>query len=128
MCLGRFLASVAILIATGPAYASCTVCDQVVTLNAKLAECYLAKYDDVLASLDNGSKLFTKVDLSTCGKPEDLEKGFAGLPTIGKTPRRLKLIYILDKPGINCIKADLLARSTPIDPVAEIDLTRCAGP
>lgn len=112
-------------ITAGPALAACAVCDQLVTLNAKLAACYLDKHDEVVASLRDGSKPFTKVDLSTCGTPEDLEKDFAGLPTVGGAPRRLKLVYILDKQGADCLLADLKARKDPIDPLAEIDVTNC---
>lgn len=125
MRIHLLLVSLLAFTGTSPVLAACAVCDQVVTLNAKLAECYVGKYDEVITNLGDGTKPFTKVDLSTCGTPEDLEKGFAGLPTVGGTPRRLKLIYILDKQGADCVLADLKARKDPIDPLAEIDLTDC---
>lgn len=115
-----------VLISTSPAVSACMVCDQIVTLNAGLAQCYLDNYAQWRSDLADGTRPFATVDLSHCANPQDLEKDFVGLPVPGQA-RRIKLVYILDLPGLDCIRSNLEARQEPIDPLAQIDLTNCAA-
>ena len=123
----RLISALFSLLALGaqPALAACMVCDQIVTLNAELAACYLQDYERWTSDLADGTRPFATVDLSDCADPQDLEKDFAGLPVPGRAPR-IKLVYIMDMPGLECLRAELEGRSEPIDPLAQIDLFECA--
>lgn len=100
----------------------CGLCDEEVTMNAQLAQCFLAQYGD----LEQRTSAAVAVDLSAC--PQVKDRGVvAALPTAQAAAVEPTLEFMASRKQLSCLKEKLEEPGLVLDPSATIKLDACNG-
>lgn len=110
---------------------SCFICDEVVELDSSTASCFNQIYEDALAYFQLNEGGFAKLDLTQCsggsattsrGLDRFSDKDPAEIVSESPASGKVRSVYFLDKPSVECIQQKLVAHSGPIDPSLRIDI------
>lgn len=121
----RMIIAGLLLVVSYPAMAQeepCGLCDEEVTMNAQLAQCFLAQYRD----LEQRTSAAVAVDLSAC--PQVKDRGVvAALPTAQAAAVEPTLEFMASRKQLSCLKEKLEEPGLVLDPSATIKLDACNG-
>lgn len=106
------------------------ICDEVVTLDASRADCFLQNFDAIIEKLASSPSGRISVDLNACaieGEALETRGGIATLPSMAASnsrtdERNTKSVYLLDTNGVTCLRELVQNYSGSLNPAAEFDL------
>lgn len=98
----KYFAVSAFLIAT-PALA-CDYCDQTVTLNGMLADCYLARVDAEIQDLEDAGLPAQLINLASCEGVSSETRGAGSMPIPVQGAVEPDTSFLLDKAGLQCLR------------------------
>lgn len=106
------------------AIAQCRVCDEVVELDATLAQCFMENYDLFRQQAQTDPKGHTKVDMTDCSDASgDAERGgLLTMPSLRVDRKPLKAVYLLDTQYLDCLRTLIDNHDGPLDPSVQFDL------
>jgi hypothetical protein len=113
----------------GGLWADCLICDEIITLDAARAACFVRNYEAVSEKLAATPTGRTSIDLDACsveGEALDTRAGLATLPRMnsGDAPgaTRGKSVYLLDAQGAACLHDLIKNHPSSLDPSVMFDL------
>lgn len=113
------------------ARADCLICDEIITLNASRAACFLQNYGAIIERLTSEPSGRMSIDLDACtveGEELETRGGLVTLPSmkdIGGSATgspRPKSVYLMDAKGVSCLRNLVQRHSDKLNQSVEFDL------
>jgi hypothetical protein len=110
-----------LLLQMGTAAAICDFCNPTIRLNQKVADCFVEQLPTELSRLEGEGRGFVLVDLTHC-----VENKSRGLPQAGAVRvTDVDTSFVADEPMLRCINDELRQRVGSMDPMVQLDMTKC---
>ena len=120
LCSAAFAA---VMFAAQPAHA-CDFCEPRVTMTPELAQCYLARVEQEIETMQAASLPEQLLNLATCETAETDLRGASGIPLPDADQPRPTLSFLMDQQGMRCLAQDLAAEDWDPEKLKTFEIRR----